>query len=107
MKEELLKQIAEQTDMYAYDEILHSNYSIEELQEVLDTLKKFNKAQNSRYEIEGFGIVDEQFLKHEYVRFIEEDLDEDDIIPNYDDWKFDLLHDERSAIREIDESEML
>ena len=43
MKEKLLKEIEELTDMYAFNEIKNENYSEDELKEVLETLKRFSK----------------------------------------------------------------
>lgn len=54
-----------------------------------------------KYEVEGIGIVDEEFLKQEYQRELDEVYEADDYIPSYEEWKEDLLLDPRSALSEI------
>lgn len=49
------------------------------------------------YEVEGMGIITEEELYEEYKKH------EEDIGMTYEEWKFDILHDERSAIKEIGE----
>ena len=43
MKNKLLELIKDQTDMYAYNEIINNNYSIKELFEILENLIMFNR----------------------------------------------------------------
>lgn len=46
IREKLLELIKEQTDTYAYQEVVNSNYSIEDLIEILENLIKFNKRES-------------------------------------------------------------
>ena len=43
IKEKILELIKEQTDMYAYKEVLEGNYSAGELAEILAQLVKYNE----------------------------------------------------------------
>ena len=46
IRERLLELIKEQTDTCAYQEVVNSNYSIEDLIEILENLVKFNEMES-------------------------------------------------------------
>lgn len=46
IKRKLLELIEQETDMYAYQEVVNNNYSIDELIEILENLIKFNEMES-------------------------------------------------------------
>jgi hypothetical protein len=51
-----------------------------------------------KYEIEGIGVITEDYLKEEYNR----EYKKGNIDISYEEWKNDILNDPRSAIKEVE-----
>ena len=49
IKKKLLELIKEQTDMYAYNEVVAGNYSASELADILAQLVKYNEIEEENY----------------------------------------------------------
>lgn len=109
-EENEMEAYGEENTSPAYDEDVHRlNDLRKELKQAKDEYwtekkrineKRFEnelkeKDEVAKYEVEGMGKITEKQLKAEY------DKHKDNVEMSYEDWKYDLLHDERSAIREI------